>query len=42
MISNFRCLHKIWSGPEIEKKEHLAIAFLNSYFEKEGHSSKSD
>jgi len=42
MISGFRCLHETWSRPGVEKEEHLATVFLNSWFEKGGHSSVSD
>jgi len=37
VISDLRCLQEMWSGPEVNKDEHLAMASLNSCFEKEGH-----
>ena len=37
VINDLRCLQEIWSGPEVDEDEHLAIASLNSCFEKEGH-----
>jgi len=36
-ISALRCLQEIWSGLGVDKDEHLAIASLNSCFEKGGH-----
>jgi len=32
-----RCLQEMWSGPGNDDNEHLAIASLSSYLEKEGH-----
>jgi len=37
-IKALRCLHNMWSGPKVEDDEHLAIASLNSWLEKGGHS----
>ena len=37
MINDLRCLQEIWSGPGVDKDEHLAIASLNSCFEKRGY-----
>jgi len=37
VISDLRCLQEIWSGPGVDKDEHLAIASLNSCFKKGGH-----
>jgi len=31
---NFMCFQEMWSGPEDDKDEHLAIASLNSCLEK--------
>ena len=40
-ITALRCLHDMWSGPGVEDDEHLAIASLNSWLEKGGHSTLS-
>jgi len=40
-IMALRCLHDMWSGPGVEDNEHLAIASLNSWLEKGGHSMLS-
>ena len=38
LIIGLRCFQETWSSPGVEKKEHLAMASLNSCFEREGHS----
>jgi len=40
-IKALRCLYDMWSGPGVEDDEHLAIASLNSWLEKGGHSMLS-
>jgi len=37
VISDLRCLQEIWSRPGVDDDEHLAIASLNSCFEKGGY-----
>jgi len=40
-IRALRYLHDTWSGPGVKDDEHLAIASLNSWLEKESHSISS-
>jgi len=37
VINDLRCLQEIWSELGVDEDKHLAIASLNSCFEKGGH-----